>query len=49
MDIAAPLALFNISLREFFAMQKESDKPEQFITEIDRRSLNLALFLAFSN
>jgi hypothetical protein len=49
MDVAAPLALFNIALREFLTMQKEPDKPEQFIAEIDRRSLNLALFLALSN
>jgi hypothetical protein len=49
MHVAAPLALFDIALREFLSMQKESDEPEQFIAEIGSRSLNLALLLALSN
>jgi hypothetical protein len=49
MDVAAPLAFFNIALREFLPMQKEPDKPEQFIAEIYRRSLNLTFFFALSN
>lgn len=49
MHVTAPLALFDIALREFLSMQKESDEPEQFIAEIDSRSLNLAFLLALSN
>jgi hypothetical protein len=49
MHVAAPLALFDIALREFLSMQKEPDKPEQFIAEIDSRSLNLTFFFTLSN